>query len=47
MRLRIGFHSAIKVMRNANYRNYTIGSSCSLIGTWTQRVHMVTPALKP
>ncbi len=38
MRLRIGFHGAIKVMRNANYRNYTIGSSCSLIGTWTQRV---------
>lgn len=38
MRPRIGFHSAIKVMRNANYRNYTIGSTCSLIGTWTQRV---------
>lgn len=38
MRPRIGFHGAIKVMRNANYRNYTIGSSCSLIGTWTQRV---------
>lgn len=32
------FEPALAVMRVASYRNYTIGSTISLVGTWLQRV---------
>lgn len=32
------FEGAIAVMRVAPYRNYTVGSTISLVGTWIQRV---------
>lgn len=32
------FEPAIAVMRVAGYRNYTVGSTISLVGTWLQRV---------
>ncbi len=33
-----GFGHALRVLRNRNYRVYTIGNSISLIGIWIQRI---------
>ena len=38
MRMIPGFHAARQVLGPGPYRNYTIGNSISLIGTWMQRI---------
>ena len=33
-----GFDGIVEILKNPSYRNYTIGSSFSLVGTWVHRV---------
>ena len=38
MRKPSGFDGIVEILKNPGYRNYTIGSSFSLVGTWVHRV---------
>ncbi len=33
-----GFDGIVEILKNPSYRNYTIGGSFSLVGTWVHRV---------